>query len=163
MTLLCKILPSHFMSTPSVSVLQFEEVQSFMVHLENLIHLRDQLYQKEREAQEKVDQLRKTLQRLEGQHHLLRLHMNNQLSQLHNELKKICSEALTWVPHRKHGLKPSFRAQAQMLLKNERLRLDCLKKTISCMTFSCPCLSLSYRKSSGTTLWKQRQRKHSYW
>lgn len=89
-----------------------------MVHLENLLHLRDQLYQKERKAQEEVDQLRKALQTLEDQHHLLWLHTNNQLSQLHNELDNMCSEALTWVPHIMHESKSSFRTQAQMLLKD---------------------------------------------
>lgn len=80
-------------------VLQFEDVQSFMVHVENLLQLRDQLSEKEKKEQEEVEQLRKELQTLEDQHRVRWLHMNNQRSQLHKELNEMSSEALTWVPN----------------------------------------------------------------
>lgn len=104
-------------------MLQFEEVQAFIVHLENLLHLRDQLCEKENTDQEEVDQLRKALQMLEEQHHLLWLHTNNQLSQLRSELDKACSEALTWVAH--------------IALWHQNARSNVTQR---CVTFSCPCL-----------------------
>lgn len=81
----------------NVCVLQFKEGNLFMVHLENLLHLKSQLCEKEKRAQTQVDQQRKALRKLEDQHHLLKLHTTNQLYQLHKELEKVCSEALTWV------------------------------------------------------------------
>lgn len=80
-----------------VCLLEFKEGQLFMVHLENLLHLKSQLCEKEKKAQMQVDQQRKALRKLEDQHHLLKLHTTNQLYQLHKELEKVCSEALTWV------------------------------------------------------------------
>ncbi|XP_070821234.1 coiled-coil domain-containing protein 42 homolog [Chaetodon trifascialis] len=79
-----------------VKLTQFEDVQPLTGHLESLLHFREQLYQKESEAQEQLDQQRKALLTLEDQHHLLRLHRNNQLSQLQTELQEMFSEALTW-------------------------------------------------------------------
>lgn len=110
-----------------VCVLQFEGVQQLTGHLESLLHFRDQLCQRETEAQEKADQQRKALLTLEDQHHLLRLHKNNQLSQLQTELEKTRSEALTWVPDLILELKPD-----KMLLKDSN--------SIFCMKFICPCL-----------------------
>ncbi|XP_044052778.1 coiled-coil domain-containing protein 42 isoform X2 [Siniperca chuatsi] len=75
---------------------KFEDVQLLTGHLESLLHFRDQFYRRESEAQEQADQQRKALLTLEDQHHLLRLHKNNQLSQLQTELEKTRSEAQTW-------------------------------------------------------------------
>lgn len=77
---------------------QFEDVQTFMAHVENLLHLRQQLSQKEEGSQKDVDERKKALQTLEDQHHLTSLHMNIQLSQLHREMDEMSSETLTWVP-----------------------------------------------------------------
>lgn len=77
---------------------QFEDARSFMVHVENLLQLRQQLTEKEKSSQEDVDERRRALQALEDQHHLRSLHMNVQLSQLHGEVDEMCSETLTWVP-----------------------------------------------------------------
>lgn len=76
---------------------QFEDVQSFVAHVENLQHLRQQLSEKEEGSQKDVDERKKALQTLEDQHHLNMLHMNIQRSQLHREMDKMCSETLTWV------------------------------------------------------------------
>lgn len=92
-----KTLDASLCGIASVFVLQFKEGQLFMVHLENLLHLKSQLCEKEKKAQTQVDQQRKALRKLEDQHHLLKLHTTNQLYQLHKELEKVCSEALTWV------------------------------------------------------------------
>lgn len=78
-------------------VLQFEDVQALTGHLESLLHIRDQLSQRESDAQEQADQQRKALLTLEDQHHLLLLHKNNQLSQLQTKLEKTRSEAEIWV------------------------------------------------------------------
>ncbi|KAA8592300.1 hypothetical protein FQN60_017755, partial [Etheostoma spectabile] len=81
-----------------VKMTKFDNVQAITGHLESLLHFRDHLYQRESKAQEQVSQQRKALLSLEDQHHFLRLHKNNQLSQLQTELEKTRSEALTWVP-----------------------------------------------------------------
>lgn len=77
---------------------QFEDAQSFMAHVKNLLHLRQQLSEKEEGSQKDVEERKKALQTLEDQHHLTSLHTNVQLSQLHRELDEMCSETLTWVP-----------------------------------------------------------------
>lgn len=77
---------------------QFEDAQSFMVHVENLLHLRQQLSEKEKSCQKDVDERKKALQTLEEHQHLTSLHMNVQLSRLQRELDEMCSETLTWVP-----------------------------------------------------------------
>lgn len=77
---------------------QFEDARSFMAHVENLLHLRQQLSEKEEGSQKDVDQSKSVLQTLEDQHHLTSLHMNIQLSQLHRDMEEMCSETLTWVP-----------------------------------------------------------------
>ncbi|XP_051256699.1 coiled-coil domain-containing protein 42 homolog [Dicentrarchus labrax] len=79
-----------------VKMTKFEDVQQLTGQLESLLHFRDQLYQRDSEAQEQANQQRRTLLTLQDQHHLLRLHKNNQLSQLQTELEKKCSKALTW-------------------------------------------------------------------
>ncbi|XP_029296166.1 LOW QUALITY PROTEIN: coiled-coil domain-containing protein 42 like-2 [Cottoperca gobio] len=86
---------SDFMSQV-VKLTKYDDVQGLTSQLENLLHFRDHLYQKESTAQEQVDELRKALLSLRDQHHFLRLHKNNQLSQLHTELEKTRSDALTW-------------------------------------------------------------------
>ncbi|XP_035513998.1 coiled-coil domain-containing protein 42 homolog [Morone saxatilis] len=74
----------------------FNDVRLLMGHLESLLHFKAQLCQRESEAQEQVDQQRKAILTLEDQYHLMRLHKNNQLSQLQTELERTRSEALTW-------------------------------------------------------------------
>ncbi len=114
-----------------VCVLQFKDVQLLTGHLESLLHFKDQLYQRESEAQEQTDQQRKALLTLEDQHHLLRLQKNNQLSQLQTELEKTRSESLTWVSDIIRSLASELRPH-QMLLKTE--------VPSSVWKFSCPCL-----------------------
>lgn len=77
---------------------QFEDAQSFIAHVENLLQLRQQLSEKEEGSQKDVDERKKALKTLEDQHHLTSLHMNVQLSQLHREMDEMSSETLTWVP-----------------------------------------------------------------
>ncbi|XP_031165106.1 coiled-coil domain-containing protein 42 homolog [Sander lucioperca] len=79
-----------------VRMTKFDNVQALSGHLESLLHFRDHLYQRESKAQEQVSQQRKALLTLEDQHHFLRLHKSNQLSQLQTELEKTRSEALIW-------------------------------------------------------------------
>lgn len=109
----------NFRDTPfNVCVLQFEDVQLLTGHLESLLYFKDQLSQRESEGQEQTDQQRKALLTLEDQHHLLRLHKNNQLSQLQTELVKTRSEALTWVSDIIQTLASELRPH-QMLFKIE--------------------------------------------
>ena len=77
---------------------QFEDVQSFVAHVENLLHLRQQLSEKEERSQRDADKRKKALQSLEDLHHLTSLHMNVQMSQLQTEMDEMCSETLIWVP-----------------------------------------------------------------
>ncbi|KAM9856167.1 coiled-coil domain-containing protein 42 like-2 [Aulostomus maculatus] len=79
-----------------VKMTKFEDIQAHTDHLESLLHIRDRLCQKENEAEELANQHRKALLTLEDHHHLLRLHQNNQLSQLQTELEKASSEADVW-------------------------------------------------------------------
>ncbi|XP_044189839.1 coiled-coil domain-containing protein 42 like-2-like [Thunnus albacares] len=79
-----------------VKMTKFQDVNALADHLENLLHVRDKLSQKEREAEEKADQLSKELLTLEDQHRLMLLHKNNELSKLQTELEKRRSEADIW-------------------------------------------------------------------
>lgn len=90
-----------------VCVLQFEDVELLTGHLESLLHFRDKLYRKESEVQDQVDQQRKALLTLEDKNHLMRLHKNNQLSDLRTELEKARSETLIWVPDLIPGQSPA--------------------------------------------------------
>ncbi|XP_042276762.1 coiled-coil domain-containing protein 42 like-2 [Thunnus maccoyii] len=75
---------------------KFQDVNALADHLENLLHVRDKLSQRECEAEEKADHLRKELLTLEDQHRLMLLHKNNELSKLQMELEKKRSEADIW-------------------------------------------------------------------
>ncbi|XP_008280287.1 coiled-coil domain-containing protein 42 homolog [Stegastes partitus] len=77
-------------------ITEFEHVEALMGHLESLLHVRQQLSQRENKAQEQIDQQRKVLLTLEDQHNLLRLQQNNRFSQLQTKLERTRSEALTW-------------------------------------------------------------------
>ncbi|XP_059193114.1 coiled-coil domain-containing protein 42-like [Centropristis striata] len=79
-----------------VKMTKFDDIEALTAHCENLLHFRDQLYRRESEALEQVDQERKALLTLEDKHHFLRLHKNNQLSKLQTELEETRSEAHTW-------------------------------------------------------------------
>ncbi|XP_040010629.1 coiled-coil domain-containing protein 42 homolog [Xiphias gladius] len=75
---------------------KFEDVDSLVDHLQSQLHLRDQLYQRQIEAEEQADRQRKALAALEDQYDLLQLQKNRQLSRLQTELEEMRSEALTW-------------------------------------------------------------------
>ncbi|XP_021174854.2 coiled-coil domain-containing protein 42 homolog isoform X2 [Fundulus heteroclitus] len=75
---------------------KFDNVDALTGYFENLLHIRDQLYQRENQVQEQKEQQKRTLQSLKDQHDLLWLQMNNQLSQRQTELEKARSEALIW-------------------------------------------------------------------
>ena len=66
-------------------------------YFESLLHFREQLYLKENQVQDQVDQQRNALLKLNDQYDLLFLQKNNQLSQLQTELEKTRSEAAIWV------------------------------------------------------------------
>ncbi|XP_071338938.1 coiled-coil domain-containing protein 42 homolog [Trachinotus anak] len=75
---------------------KFKDVELLTDHVEGLLHLKDQLSEREREAQEQVDRKKKELVTLNDQHQLLHLQKNNELSQLQTELDDTRSEALLW-------------------------------------------------------------------
>ncbi|KAM4734593.1 coiled-coil domain-containing protein 42 homolog [Anableps anableps] len=75
---------------------KFDDVDALAGYFESLLHIRDQLYQRETQVQEQMEQQKKSLQILKDQHNLLWLQKNNQLSQLQTELEKTRSEALIW-------------------------------------------------------------------
>lgn len=112
--------------------------------MENLLHIRDQLFQKESEAQEQADQLRKELLTLEDQHGLLLLQKNNELSQLQTELERTRSEAEIWVQDH------IIACQKNCPKSQDKIKCEILL-----------CLS-RYRRGSGIMSRKQQQRKPSY-
>lgn len=65
--------------------------------MESQFHLREQLCQREKEAQEQAEQQRKAVATLDDQHNLMQLQMNNQLAKLQTKLEETRSEAVTWV------------------------------------------------------------------
>ncbi|MEQ2314642.1 hypothetical protein AMECASPLE_014242 [Ameca splendens] len=75
---------------------KFDDVDALAGYFESLLHLRNQLYERETQVQEQMEQQKKHLQILKDQHSLLWLHKNNQLSQLKKELERACSEVLIW-------------------------------------------------------------------
>nr|XP_046243258.1 coiled-coil domain-containing protein 42 homolog [Scatophagus argus] len=98
-----------------VKMVKFKDVLSLMGHLENLLHFRDQFCQQENEAQEQINYLRKALLTLEDQQRLMRLYKNNQLSQLHKELEKTRSEAVTWESRWDHIVETSTKKTLQLV------------------------------------------------
>ncbi|XP_030000039.1 coiled-coil domain-containing protein 42 like-2 [Sphaeramia orbicularis] len=80
----------------SLKFTKFEDLQELTGHLESLLLIKDQLSQRENDAQEQLDQQKKALLMVEDQHRLMILHKNNQLSQLQTELEKTRTEALIW-------------------------------------------------------------------
>ncbi|KAK5613049.1 hypothetical protein CRENBAI_002568 [Crenichthys baileyi] len=75
---------------------KFDDVDALTGYFESLLHIRDQLYERETHVQEQMEQQKKRLQILKDQHNQLWLHKNNQLSQLQTELEKARSEVLIW-------------------------------------------------------------------
>uniref|UniRef100_A0A672IEI4 DUF4200 domain-containing protein n=1 Tax=Salarias fasciatus TaxID=181472 RepID=A0A672IEI4_SALFA len=65
-------------------------------HVDRLLHVKQQLWEKASETQEKVDQQRKAAAVLEDQRNSFILQKKNELSQLQRQLEKTCSEALKW-------------------------------------------------------------------
>ncbi|KAM9764799.1 coiled-coil domain-containing protein 42 like-2-like [Menidia menidia] len=98
-TLLCEVQKHSVYKDFMAEVLKltrFEDVDALTGYFESLLHFRDQLYQKENQVQEQVDQQRRVLLTLEDQHNLLFLQKNNQLAHLQTELDRVRAEALIW-------------------------------------------------------------------
>ncbi|XP_077456351.1 coiled-coil domain-containing protein 42 isoform X2 [Stigmatopora argus] len=85
-----------------VKLTRFEDEASLARHLGNLLHIREQLCEKQRLAEDQVDQQRKALLTITSQHHLAHLHCNNQLSQMHHKLDRAQSEVEHWEIKWKH-------------------------------------------------------------
>ncbi|XP_077570966.1 coiled-coil domain-containing protein 42-like isoform X1 [Stigmatopora nigra] len=85
-----------------VKLTRFEDEASLAAHLENLLRIREQLCEKQRLADDQVDQQRKALLTINSQHDLAHLHCNNQLSQMHHKLDKAQSEVEHWEIKWKH-------------------------------------------------------------
>ncbi|XP_019956382.2 coiled-coil domain-containing protein 42 like-2-like [Paralichthys olivaceus] len=79
-----------------VTMTKFKDADLLADNLESQLHLREQLCQREREAEEQVEQQRKALAALDNQQELMQLQRSNQLSQLEARLDKTRSEALIW-------------------------------------------------------------------
>ncbi|CAN9513269.1 unnamed protein product [Ophioblennius macclurei] len=77
-------------------ITKFKDTDALMEHLDRLLHVKQQLWEKANETQEKVDQQRKAVAMLEDQHNLFVLQRNNELSLLQRKLEKTFSEALKW-------------------------------------------------------------------
>ncbi|XP_054892033.1 coiled-coil domain-containing protein 42 homolog isoform X2 [Poeciliopsis prolifica] len=75
---------------------KFANVDALAGYFENLLYIRDQLYQRETQVQEHMEQQKKSFQILKDQHNLLWLQKNNRLSQLQTNLEKARSKALIW-------------------------------------------------------------------
>ncbi|XP_034397779.1 coiled-coil domain-containing protein 42 like-2 isoform X2 [Cyclopterus lumpus] len=75
---------------------KFDDVQELTGHIQSLLHFQDHFYKRENKAHEQVDQLKESLLTLEDNHCLLWLQKNHQMSQLHIEIEKMRSEALSW-------------------------------------------------------------------
>ncbi|XP_027900712.1 coiled-coil domain-containing protein 42 homolog isoform X1 [Xiphophorus couchianus] len=75
---------------------KFTNVDALAGYFENLLYIRDQLYQRETQVQEHMEQQKKAFQILKDQHNLLWLQKNNHLSQLQTNLEKARSKALIW-------------------------------------------------------------------
>ena len=127
-----------------VCLSQFKDAELLADNLESQLHLREQLCQREREAEEQVEQQRKALAALDNQQDLMQLQRNNQLSQLQAKLDETSSGALIWVPH--------------IILSHMESIKWCLEVAhIFCMSPS------SHRKGSGTPFRKLLHRKYSSW
>ncbi|XP_029960059.1 coiled-coil domain-containing protein 42 homolog [Salarias fasciatus] len=77
-------------------ITKFKDADVLMEHVDRLLHVKQQLWEKASETQEKVDQQRKAAAVLEDQRNSFILQKKNELSQLQRQLEKTCSEALKW-------------------------------------------------------------------
>ncbi|XP_061529316.1 coiled-coil domain-containing protein 42 like-2 isoform X1 [Phycodurus eques] len=85
-----------------LKITRFEDEASLAGHLENLLRIREQLCEKQRVAEEQVDQQRKALLTFNGQHRSMLLQCSNQLSQLHHNLDRAQHEVERWETKWKH-------------------------------------------------------------
>ncbi|XP_057688262.1 coiled-coil domain-containing protein 42-like [Corythoichthys intestinalis] len=97
-----------------VKLTRFEDEASLAGHLENLLRIREQLCEKQRLAEDQMDQQRKALLTFNSQHHMMLLQCNNQLAQMHRKLDRAHSEAEHWETKWKHI--HSTAAKATLLL-----------------------------------------------
>ncbi|XP_062238071.1 coiled-coil domain-containing protein 42 like-2-like isoform X1 [Platichthys flesus] len=79
-----------------VAMTKFKDAELLADNLESQLHLREQLCQREREAEEQVELHRKALAALDNQQDLMQLQRSNQLSQLQARLDETNSGALIW-------------------------------------------------------------------
>uniref|UniRef100_A0A3B3UU44 DUF4200 domain-containing protein n=1 Tax=Poecilia latipinna TaxID=48699 RepID=A0A3B3UU44_9TELE len=91
-----KYIPYREFLERVLKLTKFTNVDELTGYLENLLYIRDQLYQRETQVQEHMEQQKKACQSLKDNHNLLLLQKNNHLSQLQTELEKARSEALIW-------------------------------------------------------------------
>lgn len=80
-------------------LLQFKDVDALTEYMESLIHCKEQLAEREQQAQEQVDLMRKEIGAVKNQHHLLQMQRNNELTLLKTELNDRRAEALLLVQH----------------------------------------------------------------
>ncbi|XP_054629969.1 coiled-coil domain-containing protein 42 like-2 isoform X2 [Dunckerocampus dactyliophorus] len=85
-----------------VKITQCEDEAFLAGHLESLLRIRKQLCEKQTQAEEQVDQQRKTLLTFNREHHLMLLHNSNQLSQLQHKLERAQPEVEHWETMWKH-------------------------------------------------------------
>ncbi|XP_061587388.1 coiled-coil domain-containing protein 42 like-2-like [Cololabis saira] len=75
---------------------QFQDVDELTGRLEKMLHIRDELYQKESGAQEQLIQARRKLRKMEEDHELFCLQMNHQVFHLQGELEEASKETQIW-------------------------------------------------------------------
>nr|XP_057926483.1 coiled-coil domain-containing protein 42 like-2-like [Doryrhamphus excisus] len=85
-----------------VKLTQCEDEAFLAGHLQSLLRIRQQFCEKQRQAEEQVDQQRKTLLTFNSQRHLMLLQNSNQLSQLQYKLEGAQPELEHWETMWKH-------------------------------------------------------------
>ncbi|XP_016537082.1 coiled-coil domain-containing protein 42 homolog isoform X5 [Poecilia formosa] len=91
-----KYIPYREFLERVLKLTKFTNVDELAGYFENLLYIRDQLYQRETQVQERMEEQKKACQILKDKHNLVWLQKNNHLSQLQTELEKARSEALIW-------------------------------------------------------------------
>ncbi|XP_065821680.1 coiled-coil domain-containing protein 42 like-2-like [Labrus bergylta] len=79
-----------------VQMTKFEDVQQLTNHLESLLHFKEQLYQREAESDQQLEEKKKAQVTLKDRHVLVRRQRTSELSQLQAELTGTLSEVASW-------------------------------------------------------------------
>ncbi|KAM3601530.1 uncharacterized protein V6R79_014390 [Siganus canaliculatus] len=92
----------------------FQTAERLADHLENILHIRSKVFQKDSEEWVEVEQLQKTCAALKKKQRFQQLQRNTKLLQLQTELQRACSEVQVWEKWWDHFQKTATEQQIEV-------------------------------------------------